>query len=199
MTTKNTAPRPFANAPVVGAESDSMTELRRLVQALKQAEDELATKTAELETAKADLATLRDDRVPAHAKDMGFTGGNIVGLDGLKLDLKLGVFGGLKELGDDQVARAAAFAYLEELKEGPAIKRVLVISMGKDSAPVAMRIRQGIDKVSAAMGVAIEVEEKVDIHHSTLSKIARDRLEGGENIDLAKLGLVRVVRAYTKR
>lgn len=185
----------FSDAPLVGPEGDQMTTLRQLVKELVGAEEELKDRQADLELAKTSLADLRDHRVPDHCKSMGFGGGKV---DGFNLNLKLGVYGGLSELDEDPAAKAAAFEYLEELGEGAVIKRVLTINLGKGQAELENRIRRGLSKLAAETGIDIEVGAKVDVHPSTLAKIARDRLEAGEDIDLKRLGLVKVTRATTK-
>lgn len=185
----------FSDAPREAPDGDQMTVLRQLVKDLAAKERALDETKAALEVAKVELAEYRDHKVPDHAKSMGFGGGKV---DDWDLNLKLGVYGGLKEFEDDPVALAQAFEYLESLGEGASIKRMLIVSLDRDSAAVETRIRQGLDRVAAQMKTTIEVEAKIGIHHSKLQKIARDRLEEGREIDLKRLGLVKVTRATVK-
>lgn len=190
----------FTDAPSFAQDGDQMTVLRGLVKDLREAQLDEKEKEASLKQAKAILAELRDRKVPQHAKAMGFGGGKISLPSGAeyKLDLKTDVFGGIGDLEDD-VARAKAFDYMEYLKEGPSIKRVLTITLDADSRDAEMRIRAGVQKVAERMGRGdFQVTSEVTVHPSTLRKIARDRLENGREIDLPILGLVAVTRASVK-
>jgi hypothetical protein len=185
----------FSAAPIVAPQGDQWTALRTKVRLLAAAQTAVERLEAELEVAKGELATYRDKEVPEHAKAMGWAGGEV---DGYQVTIKPSVFGGIGSLKEDPVAQASAYAYLEELNEGRLIKRTLTISMGKDSAPIENRLRDAIAKVQAEVKVPLELVSKMDVNASQLHKVARDRLDDGDNIDLPRLGLVSVRRASVK-
>lgn len=185
----------FSSAPIVAPQGDQWTSLRQKVRALAEAQAAEEAAQREHELAKAALAVLRDQIVPEHTRAMGWGGGEV---DGYEVTIKPGVFGGIKNLGDDPVARASAFAYLEELGEGKVVQRFLTISMGKDAASVENRIREAVAVIQAEVKVPITLEPEITVHPSTLSSIARKRLTDGDDIDLKRLGLVNVRRATVK-
>lgn len=180
----------FSDAPdTTPQDSDQFSELRRRVRAQGVAMMQMSNAKEALEVASTTFAEYRDKLVPEQAASMGWKGG-VIEVDGLTydVDIKSDVVGKLPE---DPEKRAAAIAYLDELQEGDSVKRVLIISLGRDAAALEKRIVEGVQRVAPNA----EISSKVDVHPATLCKIGKEYLAKGKKIDLTKLGLIALKRS----
>lgn len=180
----------YSSAPNPDSDSQRFVELRQLVKEQYQAEAAMREAATVSEQAAKAFAEYRDVKVPKAAKALGLTDTTV---DGLRLIVNDDVFGSLPS---DPVERAAAVKWLDDNGHGAVVSRVLTVTLPRGAADIAQRIITGIRK--AFTNLDLLIEEKVDVHHSTLKKLARELLEGGEQSDLTflkTLGLVQVTRS----
>lgn len=152
----------FSAAPRETMQGDRWSVLRRTVAEQAQAEKDKDAAEAAFEVAKTNFAEYRDKKLPEVARGMGWTGGAV---DGYDVTIKDDVVG---KLPTDDVARAHAFAYLEELLEGDSIKRVMSIELDRNALELERRVinRLTMTEVSNAMltramstyGIALQLD-----------------------------------------
>lgn len=138
---------------------------------------------AELSVVEEELRMIDERDFPALFEEVGLEAFEIAGQ---RLEVADKVLGSLPRA--DEEKRESALEYLKSLDGDKLLKVALSMAFDKGSEDEARRVHEMLD----AAGIPHEVKE--DVHPSTLAAFAREMLESGREIDLARLGL-RVRRA----
>lgn len=146
----------FTDAPREEMAGDRWANLRKLIGEQARAKKNMDEAKANAEAAEAAHTEYRDKLVPTAAKGMGWTGGNV---DGYTVKIKDDVVGSIPT---DKVEQASAFAYLEELGEGPSIKRIVTIDLDRDAADLERRIVRRLTMHEVSYSMAEEMMARFD-------------------------------------
>ncbi len=159
------------------ASPDVLARLRKAIAEGVKLHTTIEGVEADLARLKGELHRLRTGRIPdimAEIQSDDFTH------QGWRIKVNDFVSGSLPK---DPKKREKAIAWLEKNGGASLIQTFVSVAFPRSQRKTAMEIAKGIEK----KGLAPEVETSV--HSSTLKAFARERMENGDPIDFATLGL----------
>lgn len=184
----------------------TLASASELARGMIAAEDLVAAKEAELSEAKRELATLRDELLPAamsviDQEEFTLTGGYKVSVG------EVYVCGQLDDAPPDPRSkdtkrsldeRLAALRALDDAGHGDLARRTVTVTMGANSEALASEL---ITLLRAhRLGNQLRIDHRRLVPWNVLSAFARDRVEAGDqDVDLGVLGVTRLRRAKIRR
>ncbi len=147
-------------------ETDDLQEITSLSESLKEADNDIAAKEAELSQLKAIRKQISEELIPDLMNKNGL---KLIQLDtGAKIQINDFVDARIKDPG-------VAFDWLRETNNDSIIKNQITISLDRGDDGVAEEVTT---KLKEEFG--IDADRKIAIHHATLKSFCRDALEDPE-------------------
>lgn len=156
-----------------GYGGDTLAEIQALANQLEDAQADIARAEDALEVAKKKAKLISEELIPQLLEERG------INPDDLRVTTKGGFTLEMKDFLNASVAqdRMPGFiAWLEAHKHGGIVKREIVVSFNQNQEEAANELKAKLRKEYPA------VKSKGNIHHGTLKKWVRGRLEEGEEI-----------------
>ena len=153
----------------------SLTEMKQLADALKEAEEATSKADAKLKEAKERERFIREETIPAAMQEMGLES---ITLDtGEKLTVKQEVYASIPSAG-----KPAAYAWLNDNGYGGLIKVAVELQFAKGEQDDAVQLTKELRERG------LEVSAFEDVHSATLKAFLKEQISSGKNIPLDLFG-----------
>ena len=178
---------------VVG--EDSLAALRNLAVELMDRERTVADAEEALEKAQAQLAVIREHRIPDMLDQVGLPEFTFVDESGAAMVIKVGNEYHVS-MPKDKAIRDRGFAWIEGIGKGSVIKQTVEIPVGRDPGKLPGRIAKAIAKIDKTLEIAFLKK----VEPSTLRSLIINLIEGGKKVpdDLFTIHNKRVANVTTK-
>lgn len=156
---------------------DALARLSKMADEQAVAEADVVKAEEALKEAQAKLKDLAEVKIPALMDEVGLKDFKTASGLKVKLDEKM-------HASIPKEKAISAFSWLEEHEHGDLIKRKFIIEFGRDEEEEAKVFKDKIE----ALNLPLDVEEKKEVHHTTLSAFVKEQLEAGVDIPLDLFG-----------
>jgi hypothetical protein len=158
--------------------SEGMAELTRLVNEARQIEDIVANLEAELKDARKVLLGITTQKIPELMSEMGVS--SLETADGTKVKMTDFISGSLPK---EPYERQRAINWLVDHGGDGLIKSEVKVNFARREHNLAVSLMERLKKGG------MDAELQTGVHASTLKAFVRERLQNGDEIDLATLGV----------
>lgn len=164
---------------------DQLRILATLAEEQQRLERKVADSETALKAAKAELATVAEERLPEIMEDLGLQ--TFRTRSGLLITLKENLHASISKENEP-----AAFAWLDQNGFAKLIKRQFIVQFGKGEEKWAKKFANDLSKRKRQL----EVDQKKGVHPQTLKAFCKEQLTEGKDLPVDLFGIHR--QQYTK-
>lgn len=159
-------------------------DLKRLAAEMQQAEEEVAAADLALKKAKSRFNELKTKKVPEKLAEAGLK--SIETEDGYTVKLAMFTSGSINNAPNGV---EDAIGYLSSIGGEQIIKNVVSIPFGRGQDNLAKSLYAELKERHHGEEGLPEPDNKLSVHPQTLGGFIREKLESGEKVDVARLGM----------
>jgi len=167
-----------------------MQVLTQLADEFQEAESAVEEAEKEYERRKDILKDYVENKIPTAAEGLE---GKFKLTDGRTLEIKEDIRASIA--GEKKVP---AIKWLDDHDYGHIVKRQVVIEFGKDSEDEVKALLSTLGQHQAQTGERLNIKDKFDVHHMTLTSWVKERLSEGEDLPKETFGIYHQKTAKVK-